>query len=138
MTNTASARTGDLELTASCLPDPITNPGGRHTVEIENTGTDAYYVGEIQVRVLQGGMGSALILTRGGSQSHAISVTKLGTYASWGSGTWVWGVDRQPSAASSERIRTTVSFDRSAAIDPLIANPTVRLSCLCEVNVSVR
>ena len=138
MSNSCNGRKGDLGLTARCQPDPVTVVNAAHDVTIENTGMDCYYVGEIQVHVLQGGPGSGLLLERKGQSGYLLSVTKLGTYGQWGQGSWTWTAKWQQSLAQSEMIRTTVIFDRSATLDPLDPDPALQLHCRCEVDVAIR
>ena len=138
MPNPASAQTGGLELTAACQPDPITvSSPGDHEVSIENLSSDPYYVSEIQVHVLQGGPGSGMVLAdRQGNSGYLMSIRNLGTYGQWSAGRWRWLAQRQSTPAQSERIRTTVLFDRSSTLDPLDPTPPpMGLNCLCETDV---
>jgi len=138
MVNPAQARTGDLVLTAGCQPDPVTAAEATHDVTIENMGSDTYFVGEVQVHVLQGGPGSGLLLEYNGRPGYLLSLAKAGTFAQWSQGSWALTAKRQNTDSRGEMIRTTVTFDRSAVLDPLDPTPPVRLACLCDVDIVIR
>src|SRR5688572_29108387 len=127
MPNPAHAKTGDLELTAQCQPNPVTAGHSTHDMRVENVGTDVYYVGEIQIHVIHGGPGSGLRLSRGTRQGYLLSLKKLGTYSPWSMGSWSAAAKKRKSLSQGEVIRTTVLFDRLAALDPLDPDPPMSL-----------
>jgi hypothetical protein len=137
MPNPANAMTGDIKLTAQCRPDPVTRHA-THDVTVENSGSDRYYLGEIQIHVIQGGPGSGLLLDHGSRSGYLLTLKKLGTFGQWSSGSWTVSAQRQQSLSQNETIRTTVLFDRSAALDPLDPDPAMSHCCDCDVDVAIQ
>lgn len=129
---------GDLNMSATCLPNPVGSRASRHRVDFLNSGYDTYLNLRLVVSVRLATANCSIFLAHGNLEGHLIPGINLGCLPSGAGSSNSISVIRNPTGTNiHETIRATVEFTSDLETDPLDDEPILPYTCNTEVHVQI-